>query len=541
MIHSRAGLLVLAAIAAALAGFVAARSPTPPPVDQALVPGFDADKLWSLAWNNSGITPTGLDERGEGFAVERGLGAHAGYSGWSFCRQATQTCHEGDSQHISDVLAALRGARWHRREQVSAAGTISRWLQLWGPDVRSIGLGQALEGADQRWLVMNGAAVLVDGWVARALFPEPLDLVIRYPLDGAEQARRIRVRDQTTGISLDIDPASHQIGGRWIDPQWLARLEAALDAVEIASLPRGEMVGRSPGLRIDYEGARPERFAYEPLDHPVCPHGQVPLVTWTADACVDAAAWREVAMAALGLADPTADLADPHLGPFEPSRIELPDGSELQLGKHTTLALHDATVEVDSDRVSALLGVLRSQAPRVDVPRGPAGGVLELVSASGETCHLALYPGGIVVRREDRVAFRLPPEARAILDQPASAYRDPTRWLEDPSTVSAITLDGTTYKRGAVIGEWTGAKAPADAALVEALAAAVAAVRAPSGPAPVAVEHRLDVTIAPPVGTPSVHHLEVGHPTAAGCAGRADGTPVVLPLAVCTAVAAVSR
>jgi hypothetical protein len=125
-------------------------------------------------------------------------------------------------------------------------------------------------------------------------------------------------------------------------------------------------------------------------------------------------------------------------------------------------------------------------------------------------------------------------------------YRDPTRWREDPTTISSLSLDDVTFTRGAVLGEWT--RKPAgkpgdkfDAALVDALASALATVRA--RPRQETTEHprmlhHVTLTITPPTGAPSTHKLEMGGTDPGGCAGTADGAAVELPLELCTAVLA---
>ena len=95
-------------------------------------------------------------------------------------------------------------------------------------------------------------------------------------------------------------------------------------------------------------------------------------------------------------------------------------------------------------------------------------------------------------------------------------------------TIQSITVDGKTFTRGAVIGEWVGATQPG---LVEALAGTLATVRAPAAEKAVPAKHHIAVTFAPPTGAPTTHTIELGE----HCAGRIDGAPVVVPLDLCTA------
>jgi len=131
------------------------------------------------------------------------------------------------------------------------------------------------------------------------------------------------------------------------------------------------------------------------------------------------------------------------------------------------------------------------------------------------------------VHRGEPSALAPSPAAWAVITRPPEAYRDKTRWLEDAATISAIAIDGKTYPRGATLGTWTGARDPA---LLDALATALAVLRADPGPA-APTQHTIELTITPPVGPAKKHELKLG----AHCAAVADGTPIVLPLAACTA------
>ena len=107
------------------------------------------------------------------------------------------------------------------------------------------------------------------------------------------------------------------------------------------------------------------------------------------------------------------------------------------------------------------------------------------------------------------------------------------------------------YDRGAVLGEWSRTPAGpvakpfgrAQVPAVEALATAVAQVRAPAAALPPGFrpQHRITVTFAPPVGEPSEHVLELGPPRATGCMARIDGAGATAPLVLCTAAVALAR
>jgi hypothetical protein len=96
-----------------------------------------------------------------------------------------------------------------------------------------------------------------------------------------------------------------------------------------------------------------------------------------------------------------------------------------------------------------------------------------------------------------------------------------------------------------VLGEWSREPAgPLDPALVEAVATTAAKLRAPArasdGVAP-PTPHHLRITFAPPVGGPITRELALGAPGPDGCPGLVGTTPVTVPAALCTAVAALAR
>jgi hypothetical protein len=130
-----------------------------------------------------------------------------------------------------------------------------------------------------------------------------------------------------------------------------------------------------------------------------------------------------------------------------------------------------------------------------------------------------------------------------LLVRPSNELRDRTLWIEEPTTITSLRMDGVVYQRGAVIGEWARQPAgSADASALEALVAAVAAPRALGflDAAPPVV-HRLTIATTPPVGRPAAHELELGAPRAAGCPARADGEAILLPAALCARIAALAK
>jgi hypothetical protein len=226
------------------------------------------------------------------------------------------------------------------------------------------------------------------------------------------------------------------------------------------------------------------------------------------------------------LAGDPANVVERRLAPEAPASVVLVDGVALDLVKRPMIAGAPA----DLDRVRELLAALATPGEIVAIPGRPVAGIIATTS-------IALYAGDIVARLGEPIALRLPHAAWVALARPARELRERTLWLEEPSTISSIKIDGATYTRGAVIGEWPGA---ADPALVDAAAQALASPRATGDTPPTGftIAHRIDLSITEPTGATRAHHLELGALSSTGCAARADTTLVTLPVAACTAIVA---
>jgi hypothetical protein len=544
VIASRTGLAALAALAIAFAAIVAwdVRSAHEWREEGALLPGFDGAQVAEIRW--SGGPPAGVLA-----PVLRRSGSEPDRSGgWVLCLDPACQHHlRADTARVDEIVAAVRGGRWHRQAPPGTAGPIEQTLELRVRDGATtfVGKGRALAGLDQRWLLVDRTgtggrtALLVDGWIARALFPESIELAVRFPLASAHAAHTIELPGQ-----LHLEGHPRKRGKLWVDPVRVEALERALEALELKALPRHEIAARS---RVRLDGGA---FAVGPgVEQDACPGGDLALWSVTGSGCIDAERWAAVARAVDQLVGPDAEVADPRVAPIMneviassgcaggrsnaercAGTIELSDHHKLSLHGRPQVDGHDA----DPDRVAELVQALVAKAVVVAPPTDPPRATLAIASQD-DTCHLDVHRDGVVVRREDGIALKLAAAGAAMLARDGDVYRDPTRWLEEPTTITSISVDGAVYRRGAVVGEWPGAK---DASLVEALATAAAVVRAPSGPAPSSIRHRIDLTITPPVGAPSIHRLEVGDPSPSGCAGRADGQPVLLSLALCTAAMA---
>lgn len=488
MIGSRRGLAVLVALAALSIALAIFDRPGAP-VDPALVPALDPRAITGLV--------------GPGFA----LTVTPQKSVWR------APAGDADPDTIDRLMTALRAARWHRRAGVAQAGAVRATLAIeTAGGTHAIGLGAPLVGTDQVWLVVDGEdARLVDGWVATALFPAPLALRVRHPLDGA--VRRGLAIGTATGEILAIAGATlsslpdHVLR---LAPEVLARLAAALDGLEIVALPpttlppapATALVLAAPPMTVREAGA--------------CPDARVLIATTAGAGCVTRAAWDALVAAIAALRGPPEAIVDraPAAGA---RRVVLADGTAIDLVKI------DAGLE--PDRVAELAAALAAPA---DLAPGTAK-VTGTLDVDGTT--LQLFADGAIARAGEPVRLLPGPGARDILRRTGEALRDPRLWREEPTTIATITIDGVPFARGATLGEWPGAHDPV---ALDALAAALAEPTA-TGPAPrfAAPAHRLAIAIRRPDGVVATHALAL----ARDCRGIVDDRVVALPRALCDLVA----
>jgi hypothetical protein len=476
VIASWRGLVALAALAVALAVVVAVHH-APAPVDRAILPGFTGD-VHELRW-----------QRAVGDMVLTRVGDR-----WMM---GTRTL---DAGAIDGVLAALRGAHWHRRAERARAGAVHATLFV---DGRGVSIGESIAGVDQTWLVVGGRAELVDGWVARALEPQPIALVDREPFAAAPSSD-IRVG----GLALTGTPKRSTLGV--VAPSRALALVHALVAIELVRLPALAAEGTTVmlGSRSIVVGGK--CAADSPL---------LALHAATGDGCIEPAAWQAVLDAATALATP--DALDPR-----PAGFAIARAGELDLAKPSAL---------DPDRIAELVAALATPGELVPPPITKPLRSIAITPRGGELIWLDVFAQAVQRRGEPR-AIRVTPAVLATLARPARWFADATRWAEDPASITRIVVDGVTYDRGATLGDWNGAPKASDAALLSALAEALATVRAPDEPVPAGFRaaHRIAVTFAPPVGTPATHQLEIG----AGCHATIDGIAALAPMPLCMAAAA---
>jgi len=564
MIATRRGLVVLVTLAVVLViAVVIDLGRTRAPDDRALVPGFDPDRVTELVWERADQAAIRVVRDGETWRTRT-----------SSPRDPDAASHVPvDPSAVGEVLAALRGARWHRR---GAPPSVHATLTIVAGSERDVvGIGEPIAGTEQAWLADDGRGVVVDSWVARALDRDLLALRIKAPLADIRRAQTIVIEGNAGGlVQIRVGGSPRRLeapGGFALAADIAGDLERALSEVTIVRLPDGPATAH--GLTIsttDERGARSDRAAAHLILGGSCP-GAPELVAVSGtdgDGCVERAAVAAVEHAIGRLRQPPDAIVERRPVPFEPRRIVLADTVELD-----TTALRVGDAPADPARVAELLAALAAPADVVAVPAKPAIQHLVVTGSAGTTITLDLFADHVLARHGEPVALRPAPGAWNLLVRPSRELRDVTLWLEEPTTITTLRIDDVSYQRGAVIGDWTrrpagasGAKPtdakpadakpadarpadarpadarpadakPADARTLEALVALLAAPRSLGFvDDPIAIAHRVTLVITPPIGAPTEHVLALGAPRPAGCPARVERDAILLPAVVCAQV-----
>ncbi len=535
MIATRRGLVVLGVIGIALAVIlVVDLAKRDGLVDRALVPGFDEASVVRLGWTAHPVGPY--------LTLERA--ATPTDAPW---RRTAPAPGAVEQTPVQSLLATLRGARWHRvkdrdpREDgvLLAVDRAGSRLELWIGRPSGTSGGSPGEGSEQAWIGIGDRSYLVDAWVARALVPSPIELAIRTPLAGIASV------DEYTIDGMRIAGTPRRLGTLLLEPTVVTELERAVAelAIEELSPPMGHGEATTiemAGMRVLLGGACGSR---------------VYMAATTGDGCVarDKADAVRAQVAKLRSAAQLLATASPQLVtsqaiaqaaaivarapvPVGIESVTLVDGATLDLRKRPTIAGGDAR----TDEVLALVTALRTPVEAIDVVAVPATqpiGTLAIGIGQGDLV-LSLYAGNIVARAGELVALRLAPEVFTLLRRDASMYRDRTPWREEPTTIDEVVIGQVSYKRGAVLGEWTRQPAgPTDPASLDALVRALAEPRV-LGVAPTTLTNGRTVrlVVRPPMGGENSHTLVIGAANATGCPAKIDTTTVLLPVEICRLV-----
>ena len=539
MIASWRGLAIAAALAVGLALVVGLDlSLSRGTESRALLPDFDPDRVTELVWERAGQA-----------AIHVARGAR----GWEIRAPAPTASSAvaqvpADAGAVGDVLAALRGARWHRRGEPAPVHTTLAVVA--GGDRHVIGIGEPIAGTEQTWIVVDGRGVVVDRWVARALDRDLLALRIKAPLAGVRRSQTIVIEgelDRHVALHLDGHPRQLEVGAKIMIAADLSdELERALGDVTIVRLP--DAPGAAHGLAIttsDGDSPSRARSVANVVLGGSCPGAPelVAISGFAGDGCVERTTFVAVEHAISRLSQPPEAVIERRPIPFELRRVVLAGDIVLD-----TTASRVGDRPADPARVAEFLAALAAPAEVVARPAKPATQYLVVTGRDGAAITLDLFAEHVVARHGEPLALAPAPGAWNLLVRPARELRDVTLWLEEPTTITAVRIDDVGYQRGAIIGEWarqpagaTGGR-PVDAKALEALVGLLAAPRSVGFvDDQMTIVHRVTLVVTPPAGAPTEHVLALGAPRAAGCPARAEGEAILLPANVCAQVAALAR
>jgi hypothetical protein len=489
MIGSVRGLVAAAVIAVALAIALAIDlGHAPGARDRALIAGFDGAQVTELIWERPGQPEIRVVRSAQTW------------------RMVAPSQAPADPDAIGQVVAALRGARWHRR---GPAGPVHATLTIVaGSDRRALGLGEALAGSDQRWVRDGDRGALVDGWVVRALDRDVLALRVRAPFAelGSGQAIAITATaGDGHGVELALAPRPWRLVrpiAVVLDRELGDQLERAIRAITVVRIPDraaaparpssqpaversspgpsappvelvirvgtpdlgtppGAAAGRSPGaaggeLRIALAGG--------------CPGAPelVAVAGTTGDGCIERGAAQAIERAVGQLQQPAAAIAERRPIPFEPQRIVLGDAAVVE---PSPPRIDGAAA--DPARIAELVFALASPAEIAALPAGPAIHQLAIRDRAGLEVVLDLFAERVVARHGEPIALRPAPGAWDALVRRSRELREPALWLEEPTAITELRIAPIAgsgarlgappapelrYRRAAVIGAWTRAR-----------------------------------------------------------------------------------
>ncbi|MFT3691733.1 MAG: hypothetical protein QM831_01245 [Kofleriaceae bacterium] len=488
-----------------------------------LIPAAKLANVTTLYWNNP---PLGLVRDGSGWS-ERTNGA---------------TPVPIASRAVEDILDGLRAARAHRIAPVEVAGTQRRQLTIFdGTQPFDVSIGEPLAGTDQQWLVVDGKAALVDGWLARELDPDPIAFRDREPFASAANAQHVQFREADRYIELHANP--WRLSGSVVAPARMAAVMKAVANLKLVAVSTAAASGAS--LQLDAVAAT----IGGPCDRGPPPAGTTPASPTTpanptatlidlagAHACVANDAWHAVEDA-FAFGEP-ATWIDPRPAGFAIDRIAI-GGAALAFGKTVTITIANVEHPIDPQHVADLQRALTTPGALIPPAFTPTASLV-ITPHDGDPITLDIGPTQ-VQRRGEPVAIAITAEQHAILLRSAQELVDAERWSEEPSTISTITLDGRVFTRGAVLGEWTLSGKPADAVKLEALATVAAHVRATLRTDQTPTPHHLELVVTPPVGAPITHAIEIGEATSSGCPARIGSELVIAARELCIAVAKLAK
>jgi hypothetical protein len=550
VIASRLGLVIVWACVGVLAAalWLDLRRVQPAP-DREIAPFVESMNTKSIVWDRAAIP----------IRIERDPMSS---TGWKW----VDPVGDADRQTVEDLLATLRGARWHRRAKMSAAGTLSTRvaIEYEAPSFTqsttlTITVGEPLPGGDQQWIVVESpfvgpepTALLVDTWVVRALVPDPVALRLRRPFANVASANELEMGTFILrGTPRRIVKLAGLPADLYANPALVDDFERALGDVTTLAIPRGRVPidTNFRGTRVAVSG---KLVAVEAGRCPD-PNRDLHAIVGPSigPSCVSEAAWTKLlaAAAVFDLRDEgarqraLATLVEPRPIPVEPSNVTFSDGSVLQLAKRPQIVDKTGNHDADPARVAELLAVLATPGEPIALPTTPQLARLVVVGPRSEqpAIVLALYGNGVIARTGEPIALRVGAGSYEILARGGRAYVDPTLWAEDPMTIASIKIGDVTYTRGVVIGEWTrqAGGGVIDAASVDTLAGALASPRSLGAATAAANPRTVVITIKAPIGAPRTRTIGIAR--GATCIATIDGVSHGIDAQLCALVDALAR
>jgi hypothetical protein len=427
-----------------------------------------------------------------------------------------------DPSAITDVLAAVRGARWQRTGPASP-GPARFTLTI---DDRALAIGEDVPGVGT-WISERGSAFLVEPWVITAIDRDPLSLRVRSPF-GAELARLTALRVVAPDLDLRLAGAPLAVvdgGARWpLVPDVAAAVLDHLALIRVEALvPTGAPIPAAPPLSIEVTG----KATVAVTIRGPCPGD--PERTWVGGAagevCVETAPVTKLELAARMIQAAPLAVVDPRPVPAAITDVTLASGARLHW-RGAMVEVTDAgrVWPADADGVARVVAALTGPATPVLVatPRPAATGS---ITVDGEV--LDQLARDTLARPGQPLGYRLAPDAIAALRLDATALRDRELWRTEPSLLTAVAVTGGGKVR-TVAGDDAWARELAEA-LAEPRAVRLLATAGP-------IRRTIELTYAPPPAAgaePEVHRLDVGPSTADGCSVVADGQPAVLERELC--------
>jgi hypothetical protein len=487
---------------------------------------------------------------------------------------------------VEDLLDIAAAARWHRQAPAAAAGLVTRRLLV---DDVAIGLGERL--GEQRWLLVGGRALLVDGWVARALELDPQQVLDRAALPDAARSPVLEIHGaaapwHASELVLQgqgmVSPAR-----RRLDPDLVRTLRERLSAlrieastatpsvdpvddsrwsVRIAGGPRGEATlsgggacegSATPRTRVASSrlgsGCVEDvalREVAELIDRAVSPRGADarPLAA-TADEVVE---WSVASAASSGAPDSVRVTRDG--GHWQAQRE--------RAGVTTPFAVEPAAID-------QVLAELATPWPVIGWEAGPRSALARLTARHRDGSSISLSisrsisrsaatsssPSRRAVRDGETLALAVPPGLELTPALLATSLAARTLWRFEPTSIARVQLGALTLRRGAVLGEWLDAQgrplpaaSAARAAALDELLRSLGSLRARSRqPHGAALRRRISLWLdedpartAPSSAPASASHVLELAPAARNgeCLGRADGIEARFEPDLCAQAAA---